>query len=107
MSDNICYPAKLAHAHILNLLKCGVDRIFYPRVTYEQPNFTDAANSYNCPIVTGYPDVIDSAVNPAERGTPMDSPLINFKDRAQLRSSCKNYLSRFAVGRARFNRAFD
>jgi predicted nucleotide-binding protein (sugar kinase/HSP70/actin superfamily) len=107
MSDNICYPAKLAHAHILNLLKCGVDRIFYPRVTYEQPNFTDAANSYNCPIVTGYPDVIDSAVNPAERGTPMDSPLINFKDRTQLRSSCKNYLSRFAVGRTQFNRVFD
>ncbi|NNK57056.1 MAG: CoA activase, partial [Desulfofustis sp.] len=107
MSDNICYPAKLAHAHILDLLKRGVDRIFYPRVTYEHPNFEDAANNYNCPIVTGYPDVIDSAINPVACGVPMDSPLINFNDNQQLRSGCKTFLARFAIETTVFNRAFD
>ncbi|MBW2631367.1 MAG: CoA activase, partial [Deltaproteobacteria bacterium] len=27
MSDNICFPAKLAHGHIINLIEKGVDRI--------------------------------------------------------------------------------
>ena len=107
MSDNICYPAKLAHAHILDLLERRVDRIFYPRVTYEHPNFKDAANNYNCPIVTGYPDVIDSAINPMERGVQMDSPLINFNDSEQLRSGCKIYLKRFGIEKSSFNSAFD
>jgi predicted nucleotide-binding protein (sugar kinase/HSP70/actin superfamily) len=107
MSDNICYPAKLAHAHILDLLERQVDRIFYPRVTYEHPNFKDAANNYNCPIVTGYPDVIDSAINPVERGVQMDSPLINFNDSEQLRSGCKIYLKRFGIEKSTFNSAFD
>ena len=29
-SDSACYPAKLVHGHIENLLEKGVDRIFYP-----------------------------------------------------------------------------
>jgi predicted nucleotide-binding protein (sugar kinase/HSP70/actin superfamily) len=28
MSDNICFPAKLAHGHIVNLVEKGVDRFF-------------------------------------------------------------------------------
>ena len=106
MSDNICYPAKLAHAHIIDLTRRDVDHIFYPRVTFEQPTFEDTANHYNCPIVTGYPDVIDGAVNPAERGVKMDSPLINFRDTEQLRSGCLDYLACFDIGKLRFERAF-
>ena len=37
MSDNICFPAKLAHSHIYELAAKGVDRIFYPWAVYEKP----------------------------------------------------------------------
>ncbi len=53
MSENICFPAKLLHGHIFNLIGAGVDRIFYPMVFYEKREFNDAINSYNCPIVSG------------------------------------------------------
>lgn len=106
MSDNICYPAKLTHAHIIDLTRRDIDHIFYPRVTFEHSNFEDTANHYNCPIVTGYPDVISCAVNPAERGVKMDSPLINFRDTEQLRSGCLDYLARFDIEKSRFERAF-
>ena len=33
-SDTVCYPAKLMHGHIENLLEKGVDAIFYPCMTY-------------------------------------------------------------------------
>jgi predicted CoA-substrate-specific enzyme activase len=107
-SENICFPAKLAHGHILNLLDAGVDRIFYPMVSYERPQFQDANNSYNCPIVTGYPEVLDSTINPRARaGIPLDQPPITFHDVELLRQGCARYLAGLGVDKATFARAFD
>ena len=36
MSDNICFPAKLVHGHINNLIRKRVNRIFMPYVIYER-----------------------------------------------------------------------
>ena len=106
MSDNICYPAKLVHSHILDLINRRVDRIFFPRVTYEHSHFSDSANQYNCPIITGYPDVIDCAIDPSRHGVQMDSPLINFKNIGQLHKGCADYLSSFAIEKTVFEQAF-
>ncbi len=55
-SDSLCYPAKLAHGHIMDLILRGVDKIFYPCEPY---NFdTRSDNFYNCPIVASYPENI-------------------------------------------------
>ena len=106
MSDNICYPAKLAHAHVFDLIGKKVDRIFYPRVVFEHSSIGDAANRYNCPIVTGYPDVVDSAVNPEGQGIFFDSPTINFHDKDLLKTACRKYLKQFKVKKEVFERAF-
>ncbi|MDR3073238.1 MAG: acyl-CoA dehydratase activase, partial [Deltaproteobacteria bacterium] len=34
-SQTVCYPAKLAHGHIVDLLERGVDAIFFPCITFE------------------------------------------------------------------------
>ena len=57
-SDTVCYPAKLVHGHIQSLIEQNVDRIFYPSVVFEQNQFSQAQNHYNCPIVQSYPEVI-------------------------------------------------
>ena len=106
MSDNICYPAKLVHAHILDLISRKVDRIFYPRVVFEKTQFKDSASHFNCPVVTGYPDVIDSAINPGQHGVPMDSPTINFHDKKLLKKACREYARRFNVPETKFKQAF-
>ncbi len=106
MSDNICYPAKLVHSHILDLINRRVDRIFFPRVTYEHSHFSDSANQYNCPIITGYPDVINCAIDPSGQGVQMDSPLINFKNIGQLHKGCAGYLRSFGLEKSVFERAF-
>lgn len=56
-SQTICYPAKLVHRHIADLLGRGVRRIFYPILQKENPEFGGAHQNFNCPVVTGYPDV--------------------------------------------------
>ncbi|MCL2056224.1 MAG: acyl-CoA dehydratase activase [Oscillospiraceae bacterium] len=56
-SDTVCYPAKLVHGHILDLLEKKVDFIFYPSMTYSfDEGISD--NCYNCPVVAYYPEVI-------------------------------------------------
>nr|MCR5833294.1 acyl-CoA dehydratase activase-related protein [Selenomonadaceae bacterium] len=55
-SDSLCYPAKLAHGHIMDLVDRGLKKIFYPCEPY---NFdTRSDNYYNCPIVAGYAENI-------------------------------------------------
>lgn len=57
-SQTVCYPAKLAHGHIINLIEKGITRIFYPCLPFEQKDFQSQDNSYNCPVVSGYPELL-------------------------------------------------
>ena len=57
-SESACYPAKIAHGHIMSLINKGIKTIFYPCISYERIEFKDAGNHYNCPMVTSYPEVI-------------------------------------------------
>lgn len=98
MADNICFPAKLMHGHILDLIDRHVDRILYPWVVFEHKEDSSSGNSYNCPIVSGYSDVLRSALNPEESyGIPLDAPVINFKDSKLLEQSITEYLATLGV----------
>lgn len=57
-SESACYPAKIAHGHIMALVNRGVDAVFYPCVPYEDKEIEGTDNHYNCPMVTSYPEVI-------------------------------------------------
>ena len=57
-SESACYPAKLAHGHVINLINRGIKNIFYPCISYEKNEFKDAQNNYNCPMVISYPEAI-------------------------------------------------
>ncbi len=59
-SENICYPAKLAHGHIKALIEKGNKTIFYPCVFFEEDLTGEQDNKFNCPIVANYPGVIGS-----------------------------------------------
>ena len=61
-SDTVCYPAKLMHGHIENLLDKGVDAIFYPCMTYNIDEGR-ATNCYNCPVVAYYPELLKANVS--------------------------------------------
>ena len=56
-SDTACYPAKIMHGHVQQLLDQGIDTIFYPCLTY---NIDEKAgdNHYNCPVVAYYAELL-------------------------------------------------
>lgn len=108
MADNICFPAKLMHGHIFDLIDRQVSRIFYPYVVYERKEDEKSQNSYNCPIVAGYSDVIRSSINPQEKyKIPFDSPIITFNDQDLMYKSCWTYLQTLGVKKSVAMQAID
>ncbi len=107
MADNICFPAKLAHGHIFNLVDKQVDRIFYPLTMFEENEFKESKNSYNCPVVSSYSEVLDSAI-PAEKrnNIPLDKPVITFRSESLLKKNCWDYIKQFGVKKSIFEAAF-
>ncbi len=101
MSDNICFPAKLAHAHVQELVDRKVDRVFMPFVVYERSR--GEQNSYNCPVVTGYSQVIKSVQT---TDVPIDAPVFSFKDEKTLYRQCRRYLLDLGVDESCIRSAF-
>ena len=61
-SESVCYPAKLAHGHIMSLINQGITTIFYPCIPYSRREYESSDNHYNCPIVISYSEVIKNNV---------------------------------------------
>lgn len=62
-SDTVCYPAKLLHGHIENLLEKGVDTIFYPCMSYSFDDGGQSSANYNCPVVAYYPELLNKNID--------------------------------------------
>jgi len=103
MSDNICFPAKLVHSHIAELDAMELERILMPYVVYERKDDEHTDNSFNCPIVSGYSDVIRSAM---KTDTKIDSPVINFSDDKLLKKQIIKYLKELGIKQSPAIRAF-
>lgn len=84
-SDTVCYPAKLAHGHIQNLIDRGIHLVFYPGVVFEQKEDLHADNHFNCPIVQSYPDVIRNNVDAIrEKRVDYRNPYLNLANEAAV-----------------------
>lgn len=110
MADNICFPAKLANGHIFNLIDKKPDRIFLPFVVFEGKEDALVANSYNCPIVSGYSEVVRSAIDPDnQHNIPFDSPTFTFKNKVLMKKACIEYLQKIQpdLSKKKAETAFD
>ena len=104
MSDNICFPAKLAHSHLKELNENQeVDRILMPYVVYEHNDDPEhSLNSFNCPVVSGYSDVIKSVLDLKK---PLDAPVINFANEKALKLQIIDYLKGLGVSKKQTKQA--
>ena len=57
-SESVCYPAKLSHGHIMDLLQRDLDFIWMPCAKWERQEDEGARNHYNCPIVMSYSEAL-------------------------------------------------
>lgn len=103
-SDTACYPAKIMHGHVLELIESGARAIFYPRLTY---NIDEKAadNCYNCPVVAYYSDLLSGNVEELKQVTFL-YPYLNLNNRHELAKELFACLSpHFSVTRGEVARA--
>ncbi|MCD8502583.1 MAG: 2-hydroxyacyl-CoA dehydratase [Bacillaceae bacterium] len=77
-SESVCYPAKVAHGHIYNLMNKGIKTIFYPSVVFEKLEHESQDNHFNCPVVASYPEVIKTNMRDLkENGVEVLNPFMS------------------------------
>ncbi|MDR1811245.1 MAG: acyl-CoA dehydratase activase-related protein [Candidatus Fibromonas sp.] len=92
--DTVCFPAKLLHGHVADLVKKKVDRIFLPvmiAIPTDHKNFKATAV---CPVVQGYPAVVRNIDDPEKKhGIPVDQPTFHWSNEDLRRSQCIDWFS--------------
>lgn len=97
-SESVCYPAKLAHGHVMDLIEKGIRQIFYPSVVYEKKEFKDANNHFNCPVVISYPEVIKNNIDAIDRNNvKFIAPFFSMDDEKILTKRIVEEFSKFNV----------
>jgi len=73
-----CFPIKLAHGHILNLLQKGIKRIFIPSVINLKKPSDDIPNTFACPYAQSIPYTVKASIDFDAMGVKVDTPVIYF-----------------------------
>ncbi len=56
-----CFPVKIAHGHVMELLDKGVEILFLPSIIRNKSQ-GDFSESYNCPYIQGSPYILDAGL---------------------------------------------
>ena len=107
-SDSICYPAKMVHGHIINLIEKGIKTIFYPCVIFEEKEDKKAHNQFNCPIVISYPEVIKNNLDILkEKHIDMMIPFFSMADKEVLYKTVFEEFQKYGVSKNEAQAAVD
>lgn len=102
ISETACYPAKISHGHIENLVEKGVKFIFYPSIFYEEKEYSSSQNNLNCPVVAGYPEVIRNNVDSIEENdVKFLNPFISLNNQKALVKRLYEELKDFNIPKKR------
>lgn len=105
-----CFPIKVAHGHVKNLLKKGVEYIFLPTVINMPTESQNTGQSFNCPYVQSLPYLLSSVLNFEKYGVKLLKPeiILGWDEKIRLKSlinfakslGCKQKLARKAAYKA-------
>lgn len=89
-SESVCYPGKISHGHIMDLLNKKITKIFYPCISYSIQEDKNAGNHYNCPVVTSYPETISANIDLSK--ITFYKPFLNLDDKDRVIINLKKAL---------------
>ncbi|MGM9682095.1 MAG: acyl-CoA dehydratase activase-related protein, partial [Eubacteriales bacterium] len=95
-SDTACYPAKIMHGHIEELVKENVDAIFYPCLTYNIDE-KQSDNHFNCPVVAYYSELLNGNLE-SLGSVRFIYPYLNINNRKELTRELTSCLSEYFPG---------
>jgi len=100
-----CFPIKVTHGHVLNLMKKGVDYVFLPSiVNWRQNNLDEFTESFSCPFTQTIPYIIKSALKDVK---VLTLPVIFGFDDKYLEDSLYKLLRQFKRSKKEISRALN
>jgi predicted nucleotide-binding protein (sugar kinase/HSP70/actin superfamily) len=73
-----CFPIKVSHGHVLNLIEKGVKRIFLPSIINLKSSHPEIPNSQACPYAQSLPYAIHSSIDLKRAQVEVLQPVFNF-----------------------------
>ncbi|ETI89326.1 MAG: CoA-substrate-specific enzyme activase protein [Clostridium butyricum DORA_1] len=108
VSETACYPAKMTHGHVEDLIEKGIKNIFYPCILHESREFKNATDTFNCPVVTSYAEVIKNNMDSLEEeNVNFMNPFLPIANKSKLKKRLKDALSIFNISQREINYAVD
>ena len=74
-----CFPVKVAHGHVLDLVERGVDYLWLPSVVSMPQEFPETQRNQLCPYVQAIPYQVSAALESAQRNVKLLAPVIRLQ----------------------------
>jgi predicted CoA-substrate-specific enzyme activase len=73
-----CFPIKVSHGHVLNLLEKGVKKIFLPSIVNLKPSHPEIPNTSACPYAQSFPYAVPSSIDFKKANVEVLQPILHF-----------------------------
>jgi len=105
-----CFPIKVAHGHIQDLIQKGVKRIFLPHIVnlWRTGAEDPSVETYNCPYVQTLPYTARSAFDFDDLGVELISPVIHLgREKKPMSESLTELASQLGTSYGQVRTAFE
>jgi len=108
IASETCFPIKVAHGHVLELLQKEIDYLWLPSVINMEQNSGRLVHSYACPYVQAIPYLLSSAIPLEREGLDVLKPALHFeRGRADVTRAMSEVARQFTRDRGRIRRAIE
>jgi predicted CoA-substrate-specific enzyme activase len=73
-----CFPIKVSHGHVLNLLEKGVKKLFLPSIVNLKSSHPEIPHSAACPYAQTFPYVVPSSIDFKKAKVEVLQPVLHF-----------------------------
>ncbi len=103
-----CFPVKVAHGHVLDLLKRGVKKLFVPYIIDLPPDHPQLEKGKICPYVQSIPSALQASFDLAAYGAELLAPVFHFGTGGRVLEDEKKELAKIlGVSRRELKRAWE
>ncbi len=103
-----CFPVKVAHGHVLDLLKKGVKRLFVPYIIDLPADHPQLEKGKICPYVQSIPSALQASFDFSSYGAELLAPVFHFGTGGRVLEDEKKELAKMlGVSRRELKRAWE
>ncbi|MEN6616138.1 MAG: acyl-CoA dehydratase activase [Syntrophorhabdus sp.] len=103
-----CFPIKLAHGHVMNLLQKGIRNIFIPSVISLKKPSLHARKSFACQYAPSLPYTIKGSIDFDDRNARLLTPIIRFGEGNEIvLNDLVQHLKPYKISKRTVKKAFE